>query len=214
MDALSHILKKKIVAIIRGADPDDVLRIAHALYEGGVQLIEVTLNSKNAIPVIQDLSQEMEGRMLVGAGTVIDAAMTHQALDAGARFIISPILDTAVIEVTKKRKAVSIPGAFTPTEIFRAFQAGGDIIKVFPASANVRYIKEVRAPLPHIPLMPTGGVDVENLGEFIKAGAAAFGIGTALVDTKPPLTAERLRGITEKARIFMAMVEGDMNPST
>lgn len=206
MSVLSQILKHKIVAIIRGADPHDVLKIARALHEGGINVLEVTLNSANALEVIKQLSQTMKDKMLIGAGTVLDEESTASAVSAGARFIISPYFNKEIIKTTKQLGAVSIPGAFTPTEIVNAYSSGGDIIKVFPASSNVNYIKEIRAPLPHIPLMPTGGITLENIGEFQKAGAVAFGIGTALVNTKEKITDEYLKQLTERAQQFVQAV--------
>ena len=206
MNTLAQILEHKIVAIIRGAAPEDVMKIAAALHEGGVKLLEVTLNSLNALELINQVAKNMEGKMLIGAGTVLDAESTRSAIDAGAKFIISPYFSTEVITTTKELGAVSMPGAFTPTEIVNAFNCGGDIIKVFPASSNVNYIKEIRAPLPHIPLMPTGGVSLENIAEFKKAGAVAFGIGTALVNTREKVTGEYLTKLTQNARAFVGMV--------
>jgi len=203
MSTLSKILEHKIVAIIRGAHPDDVLKIAGALHDGGIKLLEVTMNSSNALEVIKELSETMKDKMLIGAGTVLDAETVTSVINAGAQFIISPNLDIAVIRKTKELEAVSIPGAFTPTEIVNAYRNGGDIIKVFPASANVNYIKEIRAPLPHIPLMPTGGITLENIGDFHKVGAVAFGIGTALVNTKEKVTTEYLKQLTETAKRFV-----------
>jgi 2-dehydro-3-deoxyphosphogluconate aldolase/(4S)-4-hydroxy-2-oxoglutarate aldolase len=206
MNTLSQILEHKIVAIIRGANPGDVLKIAESVHSGGVNLLEVTLNSDNALEVIKQLSDVMKGKMLIGAGTVLDAEATKAAIDAGAQFIISPSFNVDVIKTTKQLGAISIPGAFTPTEIVNAYNTGGDIIKVFPASSNVNYIKEVRAPLSHIPLMPTGGVTLENIGEFQKAGAVAFGIGTALVNTKEKVTDAYLNNLTETAAKFVRAV--------
>lgn len=203
---LEHIFKNKIVAIIRGIHPNEVLKIAQALLSGGVTTMEVTLNSSDAFSVIKKLCQEMEDKMLIGAGTVLNEKMAKEALEAGARFIISPIVDKATIRYTKKKGAVSIPGAYTPTEIYRAFSLGGDIIKVFPASSNVNYIKEIRGPLPQIPLMPTGGVTLQNIKEFQKAGAVAFGIGGSLVNAKQAITDEYLQTITDTARQFITLV--------
>jgi 2-dehydro-3-deoxyphosphogluconate aldolase/(4S)-4-hydroxy-2-oxoglutarate aldolase len=206
MTTLSQILEHKIVSIIRGANPDDVLKIADALHNGGVKLLEVTLNSTNAVEVIRQLSATMKEKMLIGAGTVLDAEATTLAINAGAQFIISPSFNAEVIKRTKESGAVSIPGAYTPTEIVNAYNSGGDIIKVFPASSNINYIKEIRAPLPHIPLMPTGGITLENIREFKKAGAVAFGIGTALVNTKEEITDEYLKRLTERAHKFVEML--------
>lgn len=206
MNALQHIIENKIVAIIRGAQPEDVIKIANALYEGGVKTLEVTLNSPNAIEVIRDLAHNLQEKILVGAGTVLDAASAKACIEAGARFIISPIVDVDTIKTTKKLGAVSIPGAYTATEIVLAFSSGADIIKVFPASVGPDYIKDLRGPLSHIPLMPTGGVQLQNIGEFKKAGAVAFGIGSALVDSKQAVTDDYLKALTAKARQFIEAV--------
>lgn len=200
---LSQIRSGKIVAIIRGALPEDVVKIANALYEGGVKCLEVTLNSPNALYAIESIAKKMEGRLLVGAGTVLTAVEAHAAISAGAKFIISPILSAEVIEATRQGGAVSIPGAYTPTEIFNAFTSGGDIIKVFPGSAGPGFIKEVLAPLPHIPLMPTGGISIDNIDTFKKAGAVAFGIGKSLVDTSQKVNDKYLQGIVSNAKRFI-----------
>ena len=144
--------------------------------------------------------------MLIGAGTVLNENAAKSAISAGAKFIISPNLNVEVIKVTKQLGVVSIPGAFTPTEIVNAFNSGGDIIKVFPASGNINYIKEILAPLPNIPLMPTGGITLENIREFQNAGAVAFGIGTALVNSKEKVTEEYLKQLTERAYKYVHLV--------
>lgn len=199
MTPLQQILEHQIVAIIRGARPADVLKIAGALNEGGVRLLEVTLNSPGALTAIEQLSCEMNGKMLIGAGTVLDAAGAKEAIDAGARFVISPVFDEEIISATRRYGAVSIPGAYTPTEVLKAYVQGGDIIKVFPA-AGPGYIKDLLAPLPQIPLMPTGGISHQNIAAFRAAGAVAFGIGSALVDVKQPVTDNYLQSLTAKAQ--------------
>ena len=206
MTSLEKILKHKIVAIIRGAEPGDVMNIALALEKGGVQVLEVTLNSPNALDVIRMLSQEKGHEILVGAGTVLDAENAVAAIKAGAKFIISPILNLEVIKATKDSGAVSIPGAYTATEIHTAHMNGGDIIKVFPASAGPAYLKDLRGPLPQIPLMPTGGVQLDNIAAFQKAGAVAFGIGSALVNTSHPFNESRLAELTEKAKAYLSAI--------
>jgi 2-dehydro-3-deoxyphosphogluconate aldolase / (4S)-4-hydroxy-2-oxoglutarate aldolase len=206
MTILSQLLQYKIVAIVRGAQPADVLPIAQALYEGGVKAIEITLNSTSALEVIKDISDQLKDKMLVGAGTVLDASSAKKAIKTGAQFIISPSTDIETIAVTKKKGAVSIPGAFTPTEIVTAYQAGADLIKVFP-STSPQYIKELKAPLSHIPMMPTGGINLANIQEYKKAGAIAFGIGTSLVDTKQAITKEYLAQLTSNAKQFIEAVK-------
>jgi 2-dehydro-3-deoxyphosphogluconate aldolase/(4S)-4-hydroxy-2-oxoglutarate aldolase len=206
MSTLSQILESKIVAIIRGAKPDDVLKIINALFEGGIEILEITLNSPKALSVIEEAAREVGDKMLVGAGTVMDAETARTALLAGAKFIISPSLNIETIEMTKRYGAVSIPGAFTPTEIVTAYTNGADIIKVFPASIGVQYFKDLQGPLPHIPLMPTGGINLKNITEFKKAGAVAFGIGSALFDTTHEITKEYLQQLTLKARKYTKAV--------
>lgn len=205
MTILNQILENKIVAIIRGADPADVLKIAESLHQGGVRLLEITLNSSNALSVIKELNDKINDKLLIGAGTVLNAQDAKAAIDAGAKFIISPNVNNETIEVTKRNGIISIPGAYTATEIVNAYTNGGDIIKIFPAS-NPNYIKELRGPLSHISMMPTGGINPDNILEFQKAGAVAFGIGSALVDTKQKLTDEYLKQVTNNARKFVQAI--------
>jgi len=206
MNPLSFILENKIVAIIRGIAPNKVPAIAEALCKGGIKLMEVTLNSPGALNVIEQLSKDMRDKMLIGAGTVLTTKDAADAIGAGARFLISPIVDRGLIDLTKQHGVVSIPGAFTPTEIFNAYAAGGDIIKFFPASSNINYLKDVRAPLPHIPLMPTGGITTDNIQQFQKAGAVAFGIGGALLNFKEKTGSDYLEQLTARAKKFVMAV--------
>ncbi len=205
-DSLSQILTHKIVAIIRGARPGDVRDIAEALYKGGVKCLEITLNSADALQVIKNISSGMGERLLVGAGTVLTAAEANDAIAAGAKFIISPVMSMEISRQTKELGAISIPGAFTPTEIFNAYNNGADIVKVFPGVSGPGFIKEVLAPLPYIPLMPTGGISLGNITAFKKAGAVAFGIGKSLVDTSQQMNETSLQAITTNAYRFMEVV--------
>lgn len=206
MSTLSQILTHKIIAIIRGSRPEDVLNIAAALHKGGIRMLEVTLNSQDALTVIERLSDEMGDDLIVGAGTVLDAHSADSAVAAGAKFIISPVVDTPTIHAARRHGVVSIPGAYTPTEILKAYQDGGDLIKVFPSSAGAQYIKDLRGPLPHIPLMPTGGVNLENIADFQKAGAVAFGIGSALVNPEEPVNTKYLKQLEEKAKKYVQKI--------
>lgn len=209
MKPLQHLLTHKVVSIVRGANPRDLLRIARALHAGGVRSMEVTLNSPGALASIEEIAGAMGDDFLVGAGTVLDPESARAALLAGARFIISPTLNAKTIRMTKRYGAVSMPGAYTATEILKAYEYGGDIIKVFPAgTSGASYFKDIAGPLPHIPLMPTGGVSLDNIKSFADAGAKAFGLGSSLVDTKPAMTDEYLQQLTEKARAFVAAVAG------
>jgi 2-dehydro-3-deoxyphosphogluconate aldolase / (4S)-4-hydroxy-2-oxoglutarate aldolase len=208
MNTLTSILDHKIVAILRGANPRDTIKIADALYAGGVKVIEITLNSPHALSVIEELTDHFGEKMLIGAGTVLDAESARAAISAGATFILSPTYNVDTIKMTKRYGAVSIPGAFTPTEILSAYENGGDIIKVFPASFGPSLIKDIQGPLPHIPLLPTGGVDLHNIREFMEAGAAGCGIGSALVNTKVEVTDYTLAQLTERARTFVEVLKG------
>jgi 2-dehydro-3-deoxyphosphogluconate aldolase / (4S)-4-hydroxy-2-oxoglutarate aldolase len=207
MNVTDLLLQHKIIAIIRGAKPADVDAIADALLNGGIRALEITLNSDNALGLIERLAGRLKGSMLVGAGTVLNAAAALDAIQAGAQFIISPSLDVETIAATKAGGIVSIPGAFTATEIVKAHQAGADIVKVFPAQ-EPKYIKDLRGPLGHIWLMPTGGVTLDNIQAFQMAGAVAFGVGTALVDSSKTVNAAYLLALTEKARAFSAALQG------
>jgi 2-dehydro-3-deoxyphosphogluconate aldolase / (4S)-4-hydroxy-2-oxoglutarate aldolase len=174
-----------VVAVIRMKDPDKVQAVIDAIAEGGVKTIEVTMTVPGAIGLIAALAPRMPKGFVLGAGTVLDAETAAKVIDAGAQFIVSPIFRRSLITACHDRGVPVTPGCFTPTEILEAWDAGADIVKVFPATAlGPGYIKDVRAPLPQVKLMPTGGVTVENAGEWIAAGAVAVGVGSALLDTK------------------------------
>ena len=205
MTVADLLIKNKIVAIIRGARPGDVINIVQALNAGGIYAVEITLNSDNALTTIRSLVDAVKDRMLVGAGTVLNASAARNAMDAGAQFIISPSLDEDTISVTKARGIVSIPGAYTATEIIKAHDAGADIVKVFPAQSP-QYIKDIRGPLSHIPLMPTGGVNIANIQAFLEAGAVAFGIGSSLVDSRITVSDAYLEKLTADAAAFVNAV--------
>ncbi|MFC0320439.1 MULTISPECIES: bifunctional 4-hydroxy-2-oxoglutarate aldolase/2-dehydro-3-deoxy-phosphogluconate aldolase [Olivibacter] len=205
MSILQHIKENQLVAIVRGADPKDILSIAEALYEGGIRLLEITMNSTEPLAAIEQVSNKLGDKLIIGAGTVLDSTMAKDAIHAGAHFILSPILDKRVIETTKSLNRVSIPGAYTATEIYQAYQMGADIIKVFPATSP-SYLKDIAGPLPYIPLLPTGGITIDNIANFKKAGAVGFGIGSALVDTKQQVTGQYLLNLTHTARKFVEAV--------
>jgi 2-dehydro-3-deoxyphosphogluconate aldolase/(4S)-4-hydroxy-2-oxoglutarate aldolase len=207
MTALNHILQHQIVAIIRGADPDSMIEIVEALKTGGVRTLEITLNSPRALNLIERLAAEFNDEILIGAGTVLDPQTARDALQAGAKFIISPTLNIDTIAMTRRYGGISIPGAFTPTEILCAYENGGEIIKVFPATLGPRYIREIRGPLSQIPLMPTGGINIENIKEFSEAGAVAFGIGSSLVNTDQPVNDEYLRTLIQRAKQFTEAIK-------
>ena len=203
MTDLEKILHHQLVCILRGADTAKVMQIVQALYEGGIRLVEITMNSPNPLASIEKLSEAFGDKMLIGAGTVLNTAMAKDAIAAGAKFIISPTLNIETIQYTKAQNVLSIPGAYTPTEILTAFEVGGDIIKVFPARGNADYLKDIHAPLPHIPLMPTGGITPENIASFKKAGAVAFGIGSSIVNMKTEMNEISSNVIIQKAQAFV-----------
>lgn len=205
MATLSEITDNRIIAIIRGLPPRHVLEVAQALYAGGIRVLEITMNSEEPLDAIRKVTETFGDRLVVGAGTVLDTKMAAAAVAAGARFVLSPIVERDVIQVTKDLGAVSIPGAYTPTEIYTAFKWGADLIKVFPATSP-GYIRELAGPLPQIPLLPTGGITPQNINDYQDAGAVGFGIGSALVNAKQPITAQSLEAITEKARQFVAAI--------
>jgi 2-dehydro-3-deoxyphosphogluconate aldolase / (4S)-4-hydroxy-2-oxoglutarate aldolase len=206
MTTFEQIKTHRVVAILRGCDPDHILPIIEALYAGGIRLLEITLNSRDALGAITAAAKQYGDQLVVGAGTALTPDEAAAAIDAGARFILSPSLDTLTIKKTKQLGACSIPGAFTATEILTAWRSGADMVKVFPASIGPAYFRDLQGPLPHIPLMPTGGVNLENIRMFAKAGAAAFGIGTALVSRTEQLTANYLQQLTSSAAAYMAAI--------
>jgi 2-dehydro-3-deoxyphosphogluconate aldolase/(4S)-4-hydroxy-2-oxoglutarate aldolase len=209
MHTAQHLTDYKIIAIIRGARPDEILRIVDALYDGGIRSLEITLNSPKALQVIEKVIDHAGDKLLVGAGTVLDPETARNALLAGAQFIVSPTYDPRTIEMTKKYGALSVPGAMTPTEILAAYSCGGDLIKVFPAStATPAFFREMAGPLPHIPLMPTGGVSLDNIANYADAGAKAFGLGSSLTDTKTAVTDESLRSLTQRGKDFFNAISG------
>lgn len=206
MSTLSQILEHKIIAIVRGVQPEYVLQLAEAMYAGGIRLLEVTMNSADPLTVIKEVSARMGDKMIIGAGTVLDTATAREAAAAGARFILSPVLEPEVITAAKELGVVSIPGAYTATEIYAAYKQGADMIKVFPAT-SAAYIKDITAPLPKMHLLPTGGITPENIRDFQQAGAAGFGIGSALVNAKAAITPEYLQQLMEKSRQFIRAIQ-------
>jgi 2-dehydro-3-deoxyphosphogluconate aldolase / (4S)-4-hydroxy-2-oxoglutarate aldolase len=208
VDVLRTIKQEKIISIIRGSASEDALAISKALYAGGIRLIEITLNSPNALVSIEKVRKELGDDVLVGAGTVLDPESARNALLAGAQFILSPSLNIETIKMTKRYGAISIPGAFTPTEILTAYEEGGDIIKVFPASSlGPSYVKDIHGPMPQIPLLPTGGIDLDNITKYIEKGATGVGLGSSLVNTKKKVTKEYLEELTVTARQFKSKIE-------
>lgn len=180
---LDIIEEQKAVAVIRLPDSDLYEPVAQAMYEGGIRVSEITMTVPNAISLIKKAVANSPDDAIIGVGSVTNAKMTEQAVEAGAKFVVSPIMTKEIIDKANELDVPVMPGAFTPTEIQQAWEWGADIIKVFPADiVGMNFIKAVKAPLPHLKLMPTGGVTLTNGGEWIKAGACAVGIGSALLN--------------------------------
>lgn len=181
---VAQIEQAGIVAIIRMKDPDKVRAVFDAIGEGGVRVIEVTMSVPGAVELIRQLAANLPEGFVLGAGTVLDGETVRRVIDAGARFVVSPVFRREVITACHAQDVAVMPGCFTPTEILEAWDAGADVVKVFPATAlGPTYLKDVRGPLPQVKLMPTGGVTLDNAGDWIRAGAVAVGVGTALLDT-------------------------------
>jgi 2-dehydro-3-deoxyphosphogluconate aldolase/(4S)-4-hydroxy-2-oxoglutarate aldolase len=202
---LSKLRTEKVVALIRAESPDGLLDCAKALAEGGLTSIELTMTTPGALRMLEKASAELPD-FLFGLGTVLDAETARAGILAGAKFIVTPALRPDVITLCRRYSVPVFSGAFTPTEIVNAWEAGADAAKVFPAEFfGPAYIKSIKAPLPHIELLPTGGVNAENVGEFLKAGAFATAAGSSLVEAKA-LKEKNWAAITARARAFVAAV--------
>ncbi len=189
-----------VVAVIRMKEADRLLKVIDAVRRGGVQCIEITMTVPGAVGIIAELTQSVPENVFVGAGTVTDAETARAVIDSGAKFVVGPVLSLDVLEVCRARDVAGIPGCFTPTEIHAAHKAGAEIIKLFPAtSVGPKYIKDLLGPFPHLKLMPTGGVTIDNVGEWIRAGAVAVGIGSDLLDRKA-ISEERYDVLSGRAR--------------
>lgn len=182
---LKRILDGGIVAVVRAESGASLVKVVQALAEGGVLAAEVTFTVPDAIDVIRQVRREVGDAIVLGAGTVLDPETARAALLAGAEYIVAPTLNHEVIRLCHRYDKAVMPGAFTPTEILSAWEAGADVVKVFPADVGgPAYLKAIRGPLPQIRLMPTGGVDLDTAESFLKAGACCLGVGSALVDPK------------------------------
>ncbi len=197
-----------IVAVIRMKEPEKLRAVVDALAEGGVRALEVTMTVPRAIEMIGQLAPLLPKGFLLGAGTVLDAETARLAILAGAQFVVGPVFRPDVITMCHRYDVAAMPGCFTPTEILSAWEAGADIVKVFPATAlGPGFFKDVRGPLPQVKLMPTGGVTLDNAGDWIKAGAVAVGVGTALLDAKA-IASGAYEVITANAKRIVANVRG------
>jgi len=204
-EVLAALREGGIVPVIRADSADTALRIVDALVAGGIRTLEITMTVPDAIGAIKAVSDRFGSSVLLGAGTVTSRALAEGSLDAGAEFLVTPCVVPDVIAVAKERGVAVLPGAMTPTEVFTAWSAGGDIVKIFPASnvGGASYLKALKGPFPQIPLCPTGGVNLQTIGEFVKAGAAAVGVGGELV-SKAAIDAGDYGKITELAKQYVS----------
>ena len=213
MTPLGRILAGGVVAVVRGEDAGPMVEVARSLAEGGVRAVEITLTVPDALAAIRAVRTALGGAVVVGAGTVLDPETARAALLAGAEFVVSPCLNLDVIRLCKRYGAVVMPGALTPTEVLAAWEAGADVVKVFPADlGGPGYLRALRGPLPQVRLMPTGGVDLGTGPAFLAAGACCLGVGSALVDPKL-VAANDFGAIRDRAEAFAAIVRRFREPA-
>lgn len=196
-----------VIPVVRAQSADEAMQAIDAIREGGISILEITMTVPGAVGVIEEVSKRYGNEALVGAGTVLDPETARTCILAGARFIVSPALNPETIEVCRYNEIAVMPGALTPTEVVHAWTVGADFVKVFPAGAvgGPSYLRSLKAPLPQIELIPTGGVSLKTAADFIKAGASALGVGADLVDLKAIREGQQ-QLITERAREFVRIV--------
>jgi 2-dehydro-3-deoxyphosphogluconate aldolase/(4S)-4-hydroxy-2-oxoglutarate aldolase len=205
--AMQRLVDSGAVAVMRGADADTLLKTVEALRAGGVTAVEITADNPGATGMIEAVAGSFDDEVIVGSGTVLDGGTALETIRAGAEFVVGPTVELDVVDVCNRYGTLVAPGAFTPTEALSAFEAGADFVKIFPASSGgPGHLSGIKGPLPQIPLMPTGGVDADNAGDFIRAGAAVVGAGSALVPGDA-VEAGDFEAITENARAFSTAVE-------
>jgi 2-dehydro-3-deoxyphosphogluconate aldolase/(4S)-4-hydroxy-2-oxoglutarate aldolase len=206
--AMNLIYETGLIPIIRVESADLAFEVADAFLEGGVNIIEVTFSVPGAIDVVKQLTESYGEKVLIGTGTVLDGATARQAILAGSEFIVSPSYSKELIETSRRYAKTCIPGAMTPTEILDAYALGADAVKVFPCGnlGGASYLKAVRAPIPHVPLVPTGGVNLETAGPMLEVGAFALGVGSAITDKKA-IREGRFEVITDNVKKFLKIVK-------
>jgi 2-dehydro-3-deoxyphosphogluconate aldolase/(4S)-4-hydroxy-2-oxoglutarate aldolase len=206
-ETIKRIRDTGVIPVVRATSADEAMRAIDAIREGGISVLEITMTVPGAVKVIEELSKRYGKDALVGAGTVLDPETAMMCISSGAQFVVSPALNLETIACCRQRDIAVMPGALTPTEVVHAWNAGADFVKVFPAGAvgGPGYLKALKAPLPHIELVPTGGVSLTTAGDFIRAGAAALGVGTDLVDLKA-IREGQSAVITERAKQFIEIV--------
>jgi len=206
-EVVRQIRETGVIPVVRANSAAEAMRAIDAIREGGIAILEITMTVPSAVNVIEEVSARYGSEALVGAGTVLDPETAKACISAGARFVVSPSLDLETIAFCRAQEVVVMPGALTPTEVVQAWTAGADFVKVFPAGAvgGASYIKALKAPLPQIELVPTGGVSLKTAADFIRAGAAAVGVGADLVDVKA-IREGQASLITERAKQFVEIV--------
>jgi 2-dehydro-3-deoxyphosphogluconate aldolase/(4S)-4-hydroxy-2-oxoglutarate aldolase len=210
-EIISLLTDPGIIAVVRAQKAEQVMPLSEALIAGGVIAIEVTMTTPNAIEAIRNAREKLGERAAIGVGTVLDAKVCRDAIEAGAEFVVTPICRTEFVSIARAADRPIMLGAYTPTEAQMAHEAGADFIKIFPAETlGPGYIKTLRAPLPHLRIVPTGGVDVHNVADFFKAGCAAVGVGGSLVSAKV-LQEEDWAGLTRKAEEFVKAARSARN---
>jgi 2-dehydro-3-deoxyphosphogluconate aldolase / (4S)-4-hydroxy-2-oxoglutarate aldolase len=198
-DILNDIISRKAVAVIRVQEAEKLRRVIEAIYAGGISAAEITMTVPNAIKLIEKMTEQLDSNIIIGVGTVMNAAMAEDAIKAGAKYVVSPVFKKEIVDMAHKYDVPVMPGCFTPTEIQAAYEYGADIVKVFPADIlGMAFFKAILAPMPHLKLMPTGGVSLTNAGDWLKAGACAVGLGSALLD-KEAIKNENYSKLTENA---------------
>lgn len=206
LEILNKIVDIGAVAVIRADDPTKLLHIIEAIHKGGVSAVEITMTVPRALELIEETARKLGDEVVLGVGSVLDPETTRMAINAGARYVVSPIYKASIVQMGHRYDAPVMPGCFSPTEILDAFEAGADMIKVFPADVlGMNYFKAVKAPMPHLQLMPTGGVSLTNAGDWMAAGATAVGIGSALLDKKA-IAEGNYDKLTENARTLIQSI--------
>jgi len=206
-EIFNRMVSEGLIPVIRVSSAEEAIDVADAVREGGASFIEITMSVPGAIEVVKELTRKYKDGIIIGAGTILDPETGRAALLAGAQFIVTPALNLDLIELAHRYSAVIVPGAATPTEILTAWTAGADMVKIFPAAqlGGPEYIKALRGPLPQILMVPTGGVNIQNAGAFIKAGATALGAGGELVDKKA-VKEKNFQVITENTKAFLKAI--------
>ena len=206
-EVLNKIRQICVVPVVRASSADEALRVVDAIREGGVPVLEITMTVPGAVQVIEEIVKRHGNDVLVGAGTVLDPETARACILAGAQFVVSPALNLGTIEMCRRYSIGIMPGALTPTEVITAWQAGADVVKVFPCGAmgGASYLKSLKAPFPQVELIPTGGVSLKTAADFIAAGAMALGVGADLVDTKAIKEGNPSK-VTEAARQYVEIV--------